>query len=221
MNIIIIGKMSSGKTTVAKFLSKKLPSGKCLTLAEPIKQLVKNIDELSDSELLKKFIYPFYDPTKSLPIKCNDLYIFEKKIKNILFETRKIPNEIPKPRKRLQYLGTDGIRKQIDNMMWIKMALNKTKKHPDYSWIIDDCRFINEYEAFTSMGWQPVFLHISPDEHNLRLCKLYGNYDKKILDHPSEKEIDSIKIPTNCIFLTEKLKEIKLNKILNFLNSRH
>ena len=108
--------MTSGKTTAADYLLKEIPNSKNLQLAGPVYDLVNNIDEDYRS-LVDKYILPYYDPRdviqQNLGLEVSEDFYLEWR--KIIFETRFIPAEKPKPRKRLQFLGTEGGRKRIDN----------------------------------------------------------------------------------------------------------
>lgn len=61
------------------------------------------------------------------------------------------PNWGMSPRHMMQYLGTDILRKQIKDDMWINIVRNKylkyTKENKDYRMVISDVRFPNEIKA--------------------------------------------------------------------------
>lgn len=217
VNIVIIGKMTSGKTTAADYLLKEIPNSKKLALASPIYDLVNNIEE-DYKILIDKYILPYYDPRDSIQQKM-DLDISEDfylKWRKILFETKFIPKEKPKPRKRLQFLGTEA-RKRIDAGIWIKIAVKKARQEPDITWIIEDCRFKNEFEWFEKAGWQPIFLYMSKQTQESRIKHLYGKFDKSILGHQSEVEIDNIRIPAGCIINSNQCVADMLHDIKEFL----
>lgn len=207
MNIYIMGGMGSGKTTVANHLRFHLKNTKKLTLADPIKDIVRNIDIMSNVELLDSFIKPFYTTSPT------DLY--DETWYKIFYRTREIPLEGGKERKRLQYLGTEGARKQIADDIWIQIAFGKAALEPEVIWVVDDCRFKNEAESFSKAGWLPIYLHIEPKLQIDRLIELYQDeFDPLTLNHDSEKELKNILIPTKCIFyshddIERTLKNIK------------
>lgn len=217
-SIVIIGKMCSGKTVTADYLIQEIPNSKKLTLAGPIYDLVDNIEE-DHRNLVDKYILPYYDPRDSIQQKMGmdiseDFYLTWRKI---LFETKFIPKEKPKSRKRLQFLGTDGARERIDDKIWIKIATEKARQEPNTTWIIEDCRFKNEFKWFENAGWQPIFLYISKQTQESRIKHLYGKFDKSILEHPSEAEIDNIRVPTECIIDSNQCVANMLRDIKEFL----
>ena len=218
VNIMIIGKMVSGKTTTADYLLKEIPNSKKLSLAGPVYDLVNNIEEDYRS-LIDTYIIPYYDPRNNIQQKMG-LDISENfylKWEKIISETRAIPREYPKPRKRLQFLGTEGARKRIDDKIWIKIATTKAKRETNVTWIIDDCRFKNEFDWFEKSGWQPIFLYVLKKIQEKRIKHLYGKFDESILKHPSEAEIDKIFIPTECIISSNQSIEKMQYDIKEFL----
>jgi hypothetical protein len=149
-------------------------------LADPIYDIVHYIDSYSNKELLKRFISPYYEITK------HKRPIFNK----ILDATRNIPAEIPKPRKRLQFLGTDGARNNIDDEIWLKILWSKLKIRKNY--VVTDCRFMNEYEYLTAKAFKDIKLSVTPEIQHQRILGTLGAYDPEILQHPSELEQDKI-----------------------------
>jgi len=208
--------MASGKTTTANYLLNEIPNSKKLTLAQPVYDLVNNIGKKSVKELLAEYIFPYYDPRDDIE-KAMGMNIPEEYYLawgKIIEETLLIPEEMPKPRKRLQFLGTDGARKRLDDNIWIKIAINKATQDPETNWIIDDCRFHNEYLWFTRARWQPVYLFITKDIQKRRLETLYGQVDPDILTHQSETDMNKICVPTECIInsnqlLSDMFKDVK------------
>jgi hypothetical protein len=210
--------MTSGKTTAANYLLEIIPNSKRLALAGPVYDMVNNIDK-DPRYLVDTYILPYYDPRDLIQQKMG-LEIpesFYSKWEAIVTETRTIPLENPKPRKRLQFLGTDGARKKIDNEIWIKMAGSKANQSPDINWVIDDCRFRNEYKWFENNNWQPIYLFVSKKTQKKRIENLYGQFDPSILEHPSEAEIAKICIPTECIINADQPLDDMTHDIKEFL----
>ena len=181
--------MQSGKSTAANFLVEKYKYTR-VALADPIKQIINHIDIMKNRQVYDLFIKRYYKLDGDQ----------QKLLFKILDATRGIPKEFPKPRKRLQFLGTDGIRKNIDNQFWLKLFTNKYKNRKKI--VVDDCRFLNEYEFFIDEGFKDLKIKVNPDVQNIRLHELYGgSYDTSILQHPSELEQDIIfsRYPKNII----------------------
>lgn len=186
--IMVIGPMTSGKTTVASYLAENYGFKK-LTLAAALKEIVKDIENnIPTTSIIQNRIFKYINLTKK------EIANMEKAITL----TGNIPNETPKPRKRLQFLGTEGGRQMVRNTIWIDIVKAQIKNNGKY--VIDDVRFLNEYYAFLSMGFGALKLKISDSTQDKRIRDLYGNYDPKILQHPSETELKQINIdPKYCI----------------------
>jgi len=189
--------MCSGKTTVAEYFVSNHGYTR-VTLAAPIKEIVNAIDSMNNINIAKKFIDPYYKLHGS---KRSRLY-------RILDATRTIPHEFPKPRKRLQFLGTDGVRKNIDDRFWLKVLWERYRDHGKI--VIDDCRFLNEYEFFVAQGFNDIKLCVTEKTQDDRLLELYGPYDREILEHPSETEQDKVfsEHPDNIIHNDGTLEEL-------------
>ena len=181
MKLIISGKMASGKTTVSDYLVKTYGYYH-IALADPVKEIEAALDKMSNNDIYNEFI------GKYLEYDMMDKAIFFK----IFDEARAIPREEPKPRKRLQFIGTDGVRKRIDGKLWIKLAQAHAEQCQKENIVIDDVRFINEFNYFVEHHWFPIKLVVSPEEQDRRLKALYGEYDPIILEHASEIEQNEI-----------------------------
>lgn len=184
MKVIITGKMSVGKTTVAKYLQAS-HGFYCLALADAIKFIEADLDTKSDADIYAEHIgrYVGYDPM--------DQAIIYK----IFNAARNIPRETPKPRKRLQFIGTEGIRTQVDPLVWVKIADARIKELEAAGYtniVIDDVRFLNEYNYFVNRGWFPIKLQLASDVQLDRLVSLYPDFDVATLEHASEKDQETI-----------------------------
>lgn len=196
--------MTSGKTTVADYLTQTHGYVR-LALADPIKAIEQDLTDGVD-------YYTVYQKHIGSIIAFHPMdQVMMRKIFDAML---KIPRESPKPRKRLQYLGTEGFRKQIDDGFWIKLAHATTMAHPETKWVIDDVRFLNEYEFFIRNLWTPVKLRVTPKVQHKRMVELYGDYDPIILQHASEVEIVKIlDIGDYPVFDSTVPKEQMLNQI--------
>lgn len=198
-NIFIVGKICSGKTTVSNYLSATY-GYRQLSLAGPIKEIEKDLnDGISFQEIYEEHIgkYIHFHPEDQATM----FKIFDQALE--------IPRETPKPRRRLQFIGTEGFRNQIDDSFWIKLAHRKTQQGSESSWIIDDVRFGNEYMFFIRHAWIALGLRVSSDVQESRICSLYGAYDSNILNHPSELGIDELlALRTTTVIDGDQPKEI-------------
>jgi len=168
--------MVAGKTTLARHLSDKY-GYKILPLAQPIKDMEQALASgESPLSVANRFMSEILDPMQ--------LAMLVK----ILEEAERIPREEPKPRKRLQFIGTDGGRRRISPYIWIEYTAAQAAKHEQV--VIDDTRFKNEWSAFRNQGWQTIYLKISPEEQLERIHMLYPDFDELSLAHASEAELD-------------------------------
>jgi len=97
---------------------------------------------------------------------------------------------VERPRKDgalLQWLGTDFGRKQIDEHLWVKIALKKVNQAVAIrkNVILDDCRFENEFDPFSRSGALTVRLDC-PKEIRKSRCDHWREDD----NHPSEVGLD-------------------------------
>lgn len=176
MKIIFTGKMASGKTALASYLITHRNFTK-IALADPIKRIEADLEVLQPMQIVEKHL-PILDSMEAA--------MFCK----ILDEAKAIPREYPKPRKRLQFIGTEGGRQRISDDIWIRLADYATQDKD--SVCIDDVRFYNEFQHFTKRGWTSIGLIVDPMVQMQRLTLLYGEVDPAILEHASEKDTERI-----------------------------
>jgi hypothetical protein len=176
--------MASGKTVCSNYLVENHNYNK-ISLAEPIYWIVNNLNKESSINLYYHYLDPYINPPLT--------YDNQIKIINLIEKIKKIPNEKPKPRKRLQWFGTDGIRKQICDTMWIDILLNRISKNPEKKYVVDDVRFPNELEILKKNNFIIVKLEVDSHIQRERLQHLYGKFDESILYHDSEKDIEKLK----------------------------
>ncbi len=107
-----------------------------------------------------------------------------------------------KDRKLLQVLGTDVARREISNDIWIKRLVEdlyiveKTREIMNMSkinFIVDDCRFLNEHQAFKYTDWKGIYLHASDEIRIKRLIGRDGDAKIELLNHETESSVDTFK----------------------------
>lgn len=178
-NVMFIGKMCSGKTTCADTLCEEFGYKK-LSLATPIKLIVQNEDKLDF--ILGTEIFPYLELSSAE----------QGRFREICKHSFTIPSDGPKYRERLQWLGTDGIRRQINDKVWINLLLNRVESEPDTLWTIDDVRFVNEYQALLPQ-FIPMLILVKPSIQITRITNLYPDADLSIVTHASEMEFELIR----------------------------
>jgi hypothetical protein len=180
MNIAFIGKMSSGKTTASQYLVDNYGYKK-LSLAEPIYWIVNDLKNKTPRELYSLYIAPYL--TSGFTDKELDKFIA-----GIDYVNKNIPREQPKPRKQLQFIGTE-VGRGIRDTLWVDILLNRVTGDNN---TVDDVRFSNELQYLKNAGFILIKLEITKEEQKIRLSKLYKNFDPEILNHGSEIEIDAL-----------------------------
>ncbi len=148
------GQKGSGKDTLANTCKIKL------SFAEPLKTMCSSVfgDIFSDS-----------DKNKTMSIKMNDNQITKliteiNKYEKVLSEQEIINNLSDKtftsPREILQYIGTDIIRKYVNDKFWINMMENKLNKLDSEvdSVGISDARFPIERELLRKFGFHLILI---------------------------------------------------------------
>ena len=127
MNYLLVGRMGSGKDTVASLLREKKP----VAFASELKRLVTTLRTEGPERT-----YSF----------AKDLFLEEPEdLMEALCRFYKYPREVPKERKLLQNLGTNYCR-TLEPDIWVRAL--KRRMEPDTAYVITDCRFPNEKAAF-------------------------------------------------------------------------
>jgi hypothetical protein len=153
-------------------------------LADPIYDIVNGLDAHRTDDLYNMYLGLY---TKDFLDEEQ-----ERALHVAIDETRKIPHEEPKPRKRLQYFGTEGAR-AIDQDIWVKIYLARIRINPEIKYVTDDVRFRNELETVKKEDFLVIKLEVDPSVQEERIKRLYGEFDPKILAHASELEIGGLK----------------------------
>lgn len=206
MNVIgLVGEKGSGKTTAFKILSKYYPTHEVM-IAQYLKSVCattfgKPLNDFNDP-ILKETPWPKSEVlTKdrltdlALELGIDDAYAIAELYR--IHENVKIES----PRKALQYIGTDIIRK-INPQIHIQKALRTIR--PEKLNIITDIRFPNEFEPFVK---NPVF-------NFLPLYIVRPGREKDT----HESEIHVAEIGKRCFKIDNDSTEEKLEeKLLNYV----
>jgi len=153
-------------------LSAKKQHGKD-TVANIIQELTNNKFKIVKfADILKDFV-------------CNLISCTRDELENEEFKNTPLPSQWDfldddcimqkmTPRLLLQKIGTDAMRNNVHQNVWINSTLSKYKEN--YYWIITDLRFKNEAEALNS--------------YNSQLIRINRPSIKNIDYHQSEIELD-------------------------------
>ena len=129
----LVGFISSGKNTVADIISNDYGYQK-LSFADSLKSAVSSIFNW-DRELLEGIT----EESRAFREKKDEWW------------SNKLGKSVT-PRWVLQYMGTEVLRNNFHNDIWIMSILKKIETNPTTNFIITDTRFINEIKAIESIG---------------------------------------------------------------------
>ena len=125
---------------------------------------------------------------------------FANTLYNLAYDYFKMDKK-QKDRKLLQIMGTE-VGRSINDNIWVNRVLEDVKivnitaselNYPEVNFVLDDCRFKNEYEALRDNDWIGIYLDIPEDIRLSRLELRDGQVDKARLTHASETDIDKFK----------------------------
>lgn len=121
------GYARSGKDTVADILHDEYEFGR-VTLAAPLKEMVYTLN-------------PWVDALAGRPIRYQDF------VDSVGLHEAK---NHPEVRRLLQVYGTDVMRRQFGENVWVDLAYSG--KDPSDHWVVTDCRFQNEANGIRDHG---------------------------------------------------------------------
>jgi len=180
-DISITGRMCSGKTYVSDWLVGEVGYAR-LSFAASLKDIEQYLQKHSPLRALF-FVLRRYG---NVPFK-KWWTLFA-----ILGTCRNIEVEIPKPRKRLQYLG-NTIRDHISKSYWLDLAVQQYQHlRPGTHVVFDDARYPNEIACLKELGFVTVKLETFSDVRMRRIKKLYDitDYYDPRLEAESERSCD-------------------------------
>lgn len=144
----------------------------------------------------------FADPMRSL-------------ISGMLASAKEIGLDLPeKPpmRSLLQFLGTEWGRKEIEDLIWVNYAKKRTLSDKYTTYIIDDTRFKNEFDAFPNA----IRIRLAcPEAIRKQRAKSWGNPY-----HLSEIDLDSYTDHFNKIFDTSGAIDKTFSDVSIWLKSK-
>ena len=194
--------MCSGKSLTSRHLANY--GFTQVALAKPIKYVS---EVLLDSVNGEEASYTYLKDLCGGVIEDSELIV-----RTILKDTKSLPYTPPKSRERQQHLGTE-FRKYVDDEIWIEALTgtlcNSKEKVP---YILDDCRFLNEFTLLREKYFSFIKLIVDQDIQIKRIKKLYGEFNPKILEHPSELDVDKMEIPEDhCVDANLPADEMLVN----------
>jgi hypothetical protein len=224
LKIAFIGKMFSGKTTAADYLT-EFHGYERLAFAKPVKNLAAEILSLVESRIggsavsmIKFKGLPTEQEVIDLKDKIKKEYHSHKPI--VLTDgmsIERLPSRVwtfsdveqkkghPAVRKLLQLVGTELGRDLIGyEDVWVDQLLSAAQNVENV--VVDDCRFVNEAEALRENGF--VLVRVTrPEEDRLAMMQTRypANFDE-ILNHPSELALDGFE--ANVTWYAESVDEL-------------
>jgi len=146
------GRKGSGKDTLANTCNVKL------SFAEPLKDMCSKVfgDIFSDSDKNKQMnIIATIDHINTLISEIN---------KYESAPVQKITNDLlgkvfTSPREILQYIGTDIVRKYVNDNFWINIMENRISRCVEKSVGVSDARFPNERELLRKYGYKLILVN--------------------------------------------------------------
>lgn len=216
----IVGKMHSGKTTLAKYLVER--NFTRVAFADPVKEVSARM-----LTAFVEFVYPF------------EVHQYTPEMLNTM-------KGHPAIRKLLQLVGTELGREWYGpDTIWIDLfqeaVANYEAEYHDVYLVNDDCRFVNEAERLSEMGFTLVKLvrdeterilsvqnAIQRDNPDLTIEQVCAKVDE-MLGHPSETNVDlivpDIIIPSVTIRQLEQIADemstLKLDEFLQLNETRN
>ena len=195
INIAIIGKMASGKTTLANKINEKIfkNAGCICSFAGPIKEIYKR------RELLSHFTITIND---FIPNNTRETTLLE--YEPFMKVLDRLDNELvpgTKPRKHFQFLG-DFFKKIYGENFWVNKLFEDFKMfnfvqisvgNNIKALIIDDFRMNIEFETLINRNENFIIICLELDEdERLKIIKNNSLGDLNTLTHNSETEVDDI-----------------------------
>ncbi len=187
MKIGISGKIASGKSTVAAHITRKY-GGEIHPFAEPMKALENIHANFPNGDEQTKRIWPIINDIAIATGKPNEATHLLTMVEKVFAKHEPMPGR--KNRAFLQEIGTECVRKQFDDLAWVKYLIYK---YGNDDTIVDDVRFENEAKALSDAGFMLIRLEIDPEEQRRRIIELYGKFDPQALKHLSEVDLDNKK----------------------------
>lgn len=181
MNIMLIGKMASGKDQVAAML----PRYNRVALADSLRELV--------AILRNDGVGASFSRSAEL--------LGEDNVPNDLLYILRLYSQMPrttKERPLLQGIGTYF--RECNNDVWINTAKSKLVRGSN---VITDVRRISEFKAFKALGFKAIYIEAPEELRIQRLRSRDGGYDENTAKHKAEAEIESLKELCDSVIIND------------------
>lgn len=201
--IAISGKMCSGKTTVANMLQHEMDYTR-MFFAQEIKILCRDIVNYNKAaaanleielrrpllEIIWNDIQRITKTDEEYSAAIEQLLEIMEDYKHVIYYDLSSDKKTNDIRKMLQQVGTDYMRVNVSDSIWINALQSSIAKAGEVKIIIDDVRYPNEFEMLRKEGFVMIRLNVSREVQLRRLKQLYGLIDESKLRHTSEIAID-------------------------------
>lgn len=191
---ILFGGLCSGKTTAANHAVEKFGYIK-ISLAAELKALEETAhrhgtggQEFCD---VMERIFRYQDLCPTAPSSPDTDY---RELTTIVEEALSFPREPVKPRRRLQHIGEQA-RQRIQSLFWVHITHGRILHESAGNrmpYIIDDGRYLNEYEYFLQQGFNCFKIATSVEVQIARARRLFPEFREDALQHPSEQGIHDV-----------------------------
>lgn len=209
MRIAFIGKMFSGKTTAADYMT-NVHAHERMAFARPVKELSAEILTLIESRIgqhlthfvvapqkteqeladLREEIERHYEQPKHTPLIISQPDVQIQKLKKVwTFADVEQKKGNPAIRKLLQLVGTELGRELIGyENVWVDKLINAAYGIENV--VVDDCRFPNEAAALREHGFRLVRVTRPEIDRMLMMKDKYPTSWQEVMSHASETSLD-------------------------------
>jgi len=188
--ILINGKKRAGKDHSASLLKDKLKDSEILSFAGPMKRIISETFGITEDDL---------DTFK------NDTEAYGIEIK--VYPNNQVPGVIKYTnfREILQLFGTEAMKPQFGNSVWVDLLLNKIRESDNKIFIVPDFRFLIEESNINRKEFNVITLKIESDN------EVTGD------GHSSENELNGF----NFDYIVDNTKHEKLEEYLESFITQH
>jgi|HigsolmetaAR206D_1030411.scaffolds.fasta_scaffold00003_73 dephospho-CoA kinase len=191
MRIALSGKMSTGKSTIARKFAKQ-KGYRVLSIGSEIKPLARDLIE-NRKRFEEKIAKVLPDAEKRNAV-LDEIYLYyDKRFRNTQWIKNRLGNYIKTNDYRLLLQEFPMvIRYHLGNDVFLRLMLEREKAMIAHmkNIIVDDLRLPEEKELLESLGFITVRLDVSEEEQLRRIQRKYGSVDLSTLKHVTETALD-------------------------------